>query len=132
MRTPILATVVLLATGAATAAGTMKPGLYDYNVKMEIPGLPFPMPPQKFQHCVTQADIDSGQQYQSQNQGDCTVSNLKQSAGKASFDLACKDGTTGHADYVMTADGVSGKTVMTKDGQPMTMNMTSKRAGDCK
>jgi hypothetical protein len=129
----IFAVLALAVIPAALAAEpNMQPGNYDYTVKMEIPGMPFAMPPQKFQHCITQDDVAKGKQYENQGNQDCETKNLKQSAGKASFDIACKDGTTGSAEYTFTGDGMSGKTLMTKEGHPMTMNMSAKRAGDCK
>jgi hypothetical protein len=129
----IVAIAALLLPLAALASGGMKPGMYAYTVKMEMPGMPFAMPAQSFQHCLTQADVDKGKQYDNQSDrgSDCEVKNLKQSAGKASFDLACKDGTTGKAEYTFTGDGMTGKTVMTREGTPMTMNMSAKRSGDC-
>jgi len=118
---------------AAAADQAMQPGLYDYTVKMEMPGMPFAMPAQNFQHCLTQADVDKGKQYDNQsNRGsDCEVKNLKQSAGKATFDLACKDGTTGTASYAFTSTSMTGKTVMNHQGQAMTMAMSAKRSGNC-
>jgi hypothetical protein len=121
-----------LASTAALAADTMKPGLYDYTVKMEMPGMPFEMPPQKMQSCVKQEDVDLGKQYQTQRDQDCQVKNLKQSAGKASFDMTCKDGTTARAEYTFSDTSMSGKTVMNRQGQVITMVMNAKRAGDCK
>ena len=126
-----LALAVLAVSLAASAEDRMKPGLYDYTVKMEMPGMPFAMPPQSFQNCVKQEDVDKGKQYQNQRDQDCEVKNMKQSAGMASFDIACKDGTTGHADYAFKGDSMTGKTVMNREGHPMTMNMSAKRAGDC-
>jgi len=118
---------------AATAAdpATMQPGLWSYTVKMEMPGMPFAMPPQTFQHCLTQADVDSGKQYRDQQNQDCQVKDLKQSAGKASFAMTCKDGTTGTAEYAFTPTSMTGKTIMNRQGQTMTMNMSAKRSGDC-
>jgi hypothetical protein len=126
--------LALASTAALAADKPMKPGQYDYTVKMEMPGMPFQMPPQNFQRCVTQADVDKGKQYdnQSDRNSDCEIKNLKQSAGKVSFDLACKDGTTGHAEYSGTETTMSGKTVMNREGTAMTMAMTAKRVGDCK
>jgi len=130
----LVAIAVALLPLAALAADGMKPGMYAYTVKMEMPGMPFAMPPQNFERCVTQADVDKGKQYDNQSDrgSDCEIKNLKQSAGKTTFDLACKDGTTGKAEYTATGDGMTGKTVMTRDGTPMTMAMTAKRSGDCK
>ncbi|HUR42414.1 MAG TPA: DUF3617 family protein [Verrucomicrobiae bacterium] len=115
----------------AFAGDAMKPGKYSYTVKMEMPGMPFALPPQIFEHCVTQADIDQGQQYSDQQNKDCEVKNLKQTAGKATFDVACKDGTTGKAEYSYGGDQMSGKTVLNTQGRTMTMNMNSRRLGAC-
>ena len=125
--------VVLLALPAAAMAAdkAMKPGLYDYTVKMEMQGMPFQMPPQTMQNCLKQDDVDQGKQYQTQRDQDCKISNMKQSSGKASFDLACKDGTTGHAEFTFTDTSMIGKTVMNREGTNMTVNMSAKRAGDC-
>jgi hypothetical protein len=129
-----LAIAAALLPLAALAADGMKPGMYAYTVKMEMPGMPFALPPQQFQRCVTQADVDKGKQYdnQSDRNSDCEVKNLKQAAGKTTFDLACKDGTTGTAEYAATGDGMTGKTVMNRQGTAMTMAMSAKRTGDCK
>src|ERR1700741_4049729 len=130
MRTLIVVTALLL-PAAAFAAGGMKPGNYEYTTKMEMPGMPFAMPPMTAQHCLKQSDIDKNEQYRSDRSQDCEIKNLKQTAGKTTFDMACKDGTTGKAEYNVTADGMTGKTVLTREGQPMTMNMSAKRLGDC-
>ncbi len=124
--------VALLPVAALAADKAMQPGLYDYTVKMEMPGMPFEMPAQNFQSCVKQEDVDKGKQYQTQRDQDCEVKNLKQSTGKASFDIACKDGTTGHADYTFGDASMNGKTVMNREGTAMTMAMSAKRVGDCK
>ena len=132
----LIAIAALLLPAAALAADGPKPGMYAYTVKMEMPGMPFAMPPQQFQRCLTQADVDKGSQFdnQSDRRSDCEMKNLKQSAGKATFDLVCKDGTTGTAEYTHSGDGMAGKTVMHRKDmpQPMTMNMSAKRTGDCK
>jgi hypothetical protein len=131
-RWTFVAIAALLPAAALAADKTMKPGMYDYTVKMEMPGMPFEMPPQNFQTCVKQDDVNKGKQYQSQRDQDCELKNMKQSAGKVSFDIACKDGTTGHAEYASTETSMSGKTVMNRQGQAMTMSMSAKRVGDCK
>jgi hypothetical protein len=118
--------------GLALGAG-MKPGNYEYTTKMEMPGMPFAMPAMTMKHCLKQEDIDKNRQYNSEQNKDCEVKNMKQSGSKTTFDLACKDGTKGSAEYNVTDTGMSGKTVMrTGDGEDMTMNMTAKRLGDCK
>jgi len=136
MKKPDMKKIVALAVGllpvAALAAGGMKPGNYEYTTKMEMPGMPFAMPPMTAQHCLKQSDIDKNEQYRTDRSQDCEVKNLKQAGAKTTFDLACKDGTTGKAEYNVTDTGMTGKTVLTREGTPMTMNMSAKRLGDCK
>ncbi|MGH8481637.1 MAG: DUF3617 domain-containing protein [Nevskiaceae bacterium] len=132
MRKLVVLAMGLLPVVAHAADKGPKPGLYDYTVKMEMPGMPFAMPPQNFQSCVKQEDVDKGKQFQTQRDEDCEVKNMKQSAGKASFDMACKDGTTGHAEYTFTDTSMTGKQVLNREGTAMTMNMSAKRTGDCK
>jgi hypothetical protein len=128
-----LAILVLATVPAVAVAAGMKPGNYEYTTKMEMPGMPFAMPAMTMKHCLKQEDIDKNRQYNSDQNKDCEVKNLKQAGSKTTFDLACKDGTTGNAEYNVTDSGMTGKTVMkTGDGQNMTMNMTAKRLGDCK
>ena len=128
----LIAFIVLLLPVAALAAGGMKPGKYEYTTKMEMPGMPFAMPPMTAQHCLKQEDIDKNEQYRTDRSEDCEVKNLKQAGSKTTFDLACKDGTTGKAEYTVTEGGMTGKTVLTREGTPMTMNMSAKRVGECK
>jgi hypothetical protein len=129
----LIALTALLLPVAASAGG-MQPGNYEFTTKMEMPGMPFAMPPMTAQRCLKKEDLEKNEQYRADNSGsgDCEVKNLKQSGNKTTFDLACKDGTTGKAEYTATDTGMTGKTVLTRDGQPMTMNMAAKRLGDCK
>lgn len=132
-RTFLLFPALLVALpGAAIAAGEMKPGLYEYTMKMDLPGMPFALPPQVGQHCLTPADVASGEQFGDPKNADCAVKDLKQSAGKASFHVACKDGSTGSGEYTYTESGMAGKTVMSTQGHTMTLNVAAKRLGDCK
>jgi hypothetical protein len=127
----------LLALPALAAdKNSPQPGLWEYTMKMEMPGMPFPMPPQTFQHCLTQADVDKGNLAQDPNQkSECQVQNLKQAAGKTSYDVVCTGDhpTQGHYDFTATAATLTGVgTLDLGGGQSMKQNLTAKRAGDCK
>lgn len=132
MKVPASLCALLLPAAALAAGSGMKPGQYEYTMKMDMPGMPVAMPPMTVQHCLTQADLDQGRQYENRQHQDCEVKNLRQSPGKASMDLACKDGTTGRGEYTFGNDSMTGKTTMTRDGQAMVMNMTARRTGDCR
>lgn len=127
---------MVLAAGLPLAAladkPAMKPGLWEYTMKMEMPGMPFAMPPIKTQRCLKQDEIDRGDQYSKDENSDCQVKNLKQGATGASYDVACKDGTTGRYDFTSGADSMTGKGVTDTQGTKVTTNFASKRLGDCK
>jgi hypothetical protein len=130
----LIALAALLLPVAALAGGGMQPGSYEFTTTMEIPGMSFTMPPITLQRCLTKEDIEKNEQYPAANgqSEDCEARNLKQTGARTTFDLACKNGMTGKAEYTVTDTGMTGKTVLTREGQPMTMNMGAKRLGDCK
>ena len=133
----VLSTALICLAVLPAAAGTdgMQPGMWEYNIKMEMPGMPFAMPPVVTQQCLTQQDVDKGQAYRDQNQkGECQMSNLKQSAGKISYDIACtgKQPATGHFDFNTTASALNGVGTMDMSGQKMKQTFAAKRVGDCK
>lgn len=131
MKKLVACTALLLPVAAF--AGGMQPGNYEFTTRMEMPGMPFAMPPMTAQRCLKKEDLDKNEQYRTDNSGsqDCEVKNLKQAGGKTTFDLACKDGTTGKAEYNVTDTGMTGKTVVTREGQPVTMNLSARRVGAC-
>jgi hypothetical protein len=127
-----LASVVALGGVAqGLAADAMKPGEYEYTVRMEMPGMPVAMPAQTSRQCVTQAEVEGGRQFGIRQDPDCQVKNLKHGAGKASFDVACGNGTTGRAEYTYDGNGMNGKTTMNMDGNRMVVHLSARRLGDC-
>ncbi len=122
-----------LAAHAANAAeqSTMKPGQWEYSMTMEMSGMPVAMPPTTYTHCLTQADLDKGTQYEAGDQKECEVKNLKHSASGASYDMVCRNGSTGHYDFTVTATSMQGEGTMTVQGQEMKTDFSAKRTGDC-
>lgn len=138
MRKSLCVALIGAVTVAAQAADTpdFKPGQYQYNIKTEVPGLPFPMPPVSFSQCVTQKDIDDGKAYQKGekgDRGDCKMENLKQTRTSASYDVVCsgKNAMTGHYDLTFSDTGFAGKGTMNMGGQVMNTQMSATRTGDC-
>jgi hypothetical protein len=140
--------VALCATAFAAAAGPfdqvkgkMKPGLYDYKMTMEMPGMPAGMGgrPFTFQHCVTQKDIDEGAALKGKdpNQKDCEVKDFKMSGNTASYTMECKQNQMkGDVKMTFVENGFASdmKMSMNQGGQVMNMSqkMEGKRVGDCK
>ncbi len=128
----LLAAGLVAVPAVAAEESTMKPGEWEYSMKMEMPGMPVAMPATTYKHCLTQADLDKGDQYQAGDKNkDCELKNLQHRSDGASYDIACKDGTTGHYDFTVTDSSMQGKGVMKVQGQEMTTNFSARRIGDC-
>jgi Protein of unknown function (DUF3617) len=121
---------------AAGAAG-LNPGLYEYTIKMSMPGMP-EMPMQSTQRCLTNKDVEGNKSFEMpQERGsDCQVRNQTQSGSQFAYVITCTkpqkmDGavkgsftpTSMTMDMTMTMAGAPG---------PMTQSISAKRLGDCK
>lgn len=148
-----------VATSAAIAQtpnfkGKMKAGEYEYTMSMEMaamPGMPagmqgFKMPATTFKQCVTQKDIDDGNQAAmgqkppggKDTPKDCAVKDFKTAGETISYKMVCTGENKMEADVVMTFTGTGFKGVTKmkgeRGGQPMNMtsNMEAKYLGACK
>ena len=65
------------------AAAQMKPGMYEYTIKMNMPGGPGNMPAQTTQRCLGKKDLEGSKAYQMpQGQGsDCQIKDMVENAG---------------------------------------------------
>jgi hypothetical protein len=120
------------------AAAQMTPGMYEYTIKISIPGGPGNMPPQTSQRCLGAKDLEGNKAYQMpQGPGsDCQVKDLKESGGKFSYTMACTkpQKLDGNVQGSMTPTSMNMDMTMTMEGMPgpMTQSITAKRTGDCK
>lgn len=138
----------LLAVAAITGAAFASPALaqqpnltegnWEITTRMEMPGMPFQMPPQKHNQCITKKDFVPDQ---SSKNRDCKVSDQKVTGNTVSWKMYCKDkdGTTegeGKITYAGSSyDGMMmAKVTPPKGGESMTMkmNFTGKHTGPCK
>ena len=117
-------------------AAAMTPGLYEYTVKMSIPGAPANMPAQTFQRCLTAKDVDGAKAYEMpQGPGsDCQIKDLNQSGGQFSYKMSCSkpQKLDGAVKGAVTATGMTMDMTMEMEGMTMTQAMTVRRIGDCK
>ena len=128
--------------------GKMKPGLYEYKMDMEMPGMPQGMGKQShtMQHCVTEQDMDKGRMGggdRNHMPENCEVKDFKMSGNTATYRMECKGRGKNGGD--MSTDNKitfrdNGYTMDMKmnmaqgpGGQPMTMNqhMEGKYLGAC-
>lgn len=132
-KTLLLLSALAPLSALASDPGAMRPGQYEYTMKMEIPGMPFQMPPTVTKHCVTPEEVKKDQSYQSQSK-DCKTENFKQMGSKVSYDFTCtgKTPSTGHYDLTVGPTGFEGTgTTDMGDGQQMKQKWSAKRLGDC-
>jgi hypothetical protein len=116
----------------------LTPGLYEYSIKMNMPGAPANLPTQATQRCLTAKEAEGTKSFEMppDSTTDCKVSGMTQTSTQFSYNVACTkpqrmDGvvkgtftaTTMVMDMTMTMAGMPG---------PMTQTITAKRLGDCK
>lgn len=123
--------------------GRMKPGLYEYKMDMQMPGMPQGMGNHSMtmQHCVTEKDIEGGDfAKRDKQQKDCDIQDMKVSGNTAHYKMVCTGQNKMTADTTMTFkdNGFVSDMKMTMNhgpnGQAMTMtqHMEGTRLGDCK
>ncbi len=128
-----LLVISLPALAYAEDASPMQEGLWEISMKIEIPGLPFQMPPQTVQHCYTKKDLQESAGVPKQ-EGDCKVTDLKRTGNKVTWKTACK-GKDGSGTGEMTFKGATASEGMVKmdaGGKATTTRYEGKRLGDCK
>jgi hypothetical protein len=128
----------LLLPPAAFAVDAMTPGLYEYTMKMSIPGGSANMPAQTMQRCLNAQDVDSSKAFQMPPGpgSDCKLSDVNQNGGQFSYKMSCTkpQKMDGAAQGSVTPTGMTMDITMTVDGipGPMHQSITARRLGDCK
>jgi hypothetical protein len=104
---------------------------WEISTTMEIPGMPFAMPPNTFRHCMD----DHGVPYQ-QNEGEeCSTVSKKVSGDTVTWQIKCEgeDGPvemSGVSTY--TGSHMNSKVKMKSRHGEVSMHMTGKKLGPCK
>lgn len=133
----LLAALSLIAE--AQSAGDIQPGLWEYQMEAQMPGMPMKMPPTTIKRCLTAQDIAQNKHLSNDQKNPCTVSNMKSGAGKVSYDFSCKmdqgsmkGNSSGSASA--TAMDIQTNMQMNMQGQPpmqMQQKMKARRVGAC-
>ena len=135
----ILSVLVLMmsATTLFAAPPNMQEGKWEITMLMKVEGVPFPMPPMKYTQCFTKEDLkDSSKTLPSgtdKKKDDCEVKDVKSSSDSATWNMVCKDGTTGNGEITYKGNTyTSTMTILSKDGGKTVNNIKARRLGDCK
>ena len=118
----------LLVSASARAADTGE--MWEMTSQMQMAGMPAGMIPAQTNQVCQSKEFD---RHTGPDQSKCTISNLKQSPNRVTYDIRCegKPPTTGNADFNFEANRSRMKGTMrmvTKDGE-MTMQMTGRKLG---
>ncbi len=135
---PVICASVLLALPLTLAAAGLTPGLYEYSIKMSMPGVPANMPAQTSQRCLTAKEVEGNKSFEMppDRNTDCQVNGLTQTGSQFSYTVACTkpQKMDGAVRGTFTATSMTMDMTMTMAGGPgpMTQTITARRLGDCK
>lgn len=125
----LVASVLTMASGMASAAGPTVPGeRWQHKMTMQMGGMNMAMPGTEV--C---APVGQAAQELAKPDKNCTLSNVKQAGNRFSADVKCtgKDAMEGSMEMTTGPDQMSGKmTVRSADGE-MTMVTESRKLGAC-
>ncbi|MFO7605024.1 MAG: DUF3617 family protein [Desulfurivibrionaceae bacterium] len=126
--------LVLLMTGVflnpAGSASAGQEGEWEITTTVEIPGMPFAMPPTTFRHCLE----ENGVPYQAGDGEECETISREVSGDTVSWRISCRgeEGLiemTGVTTY--TGDNMDSQVKMQSEDGEMSMHMTGRRLGSC-
>jgi Protein of unknown function (DUF3617) len=123
----------LMIAGSAFAENPQKPGEWQISMQMEVPGMPFKMPPVNFTVCLTEEDLkDPQKSVPNDPKNDCKVGDYKIEGNKVSWTVDCpKQKTKGEGEITFTENSYTGHMNMTVGEQEMSTKYTGKWKGEC-
>jgi len=130
-----LAVVVFVALSCISvfAANEMREGKWEITSSMDMPGMPFKVPPTVVSHCYTKEDLKDEKKVVANKNSDCTVTDMKKSGNKLTWKMKC----TGKSKGTFSGETIFGKDYyestmnMQSEGRTMTTKSKARRIGDC-
>jgi hypothetical protein len=121
----------------AVAQPDMQEGEWEITTKVEMPGLPFALPPIKSRACITKEDLVPPPP---EKKGEaCTMKEMRSKGDTVTWEMECKEKkSTTHSkgEIVYRKDSFTGTivaTVQSSDGtQVMNQQLSGRRLGPCK
>jgi hypothetical protein len=130
----MIAGSLLLAVAATAGGAGMKPGLWEINTTMELPGLPFAPPPTTMTHCYTAEEVGDRERFVPQQEGDCRVTDTTTSGNRITWTVVCSGENSGRGsgEMVFTGDSAyTGSMVFEMEGMTMKSRYQARRLGNC-
>jgi hypothetical protein len=122
----------------AGCAAALNPGLYEYNIKLSMPGAPANIPPTTLQRCLSAKDVEGAKAIEMppMPDSDCKMQNQKIDGAQFSYHVSCSKPQKLEGDIKGTVSATSLNMDMTMQipeaPGPMTQNISARRLGDCK
>ena len=125
--------LMLAVAGSAFANSPQKPGKWNVKMQMEIPGMPFKIPPVNFDVCVTEEDLkDPAKSVPSDPKSKCTVSDYAVDGDTVTWSIDCpKEKMKGKGEITYTDSSYSGSMKMQTGDTEMTTKYTGTWKGEC-
>ena len=115
------------------AAGVnMQPGMWEWSMTMEMPGMPMAMPPTVYSSCVTKSDLVPKQ---SAKDDRCKTLKNEIKGNSVSWKIECSSaGGVATSEGTMSYSGSTARGEIQSSTQGMTMmsKITGRRTGSCK
>jgi len=132
-KTMLLTVLMLFLIGVPTSYGVnMKDGLWEITSKIEMPGMPFAMPPQTFRQCLTKDNMIPRKE---EGTHECKILDKEIKGNTFTWTIRC---TGSEGTYLMKGkttynrDRFTGEMEMTSpDGTEMVQHMKGRRIGEC-
>ena len=129
----------LAACGGGPGGPNMKEGLWEITIRMDMPGMPMPMPPQTYRHCLTHKDMVPNTQEQP-GQTNCREVKREVKGDTVSWVIECtapEGAVISSGTVTYRGDAMEGAVkVRVPDGKrgamEMTQQMNGKWVGPCK
>lgn len=131
-------TFIPIASAPVYATSVLAPGMYEYTIRMNMPGMPANIPAQTSQRCLSAKDVDGSKAYEMppDRNSDCQVKDMTQGGSQFSYKLTCTkpQKIDGSVNGTVTPTSMTMDMTMSMAGTPgpITQTITARRIGDCK
>lgn len=125
--------LAIAAVPMSAADHPQKPGKWQVKMTMEIPGVPFKMPPVTTEICLTEEDLANPDKAVPKDaKKDCKVGDYKVDGNTVSWTMECpKDKIKGSGEITYTDTSYTGSMEMSVGEQQMTTKYSGKWLGEC-
>jgi hypothetical protein len=135
----LVASLLLTATLAPLAAAQpdIQEGEWEITTRIEMPGLPFALPPMKSSTCLTKESMVPPPEKKGQ---ECTMKEMQSKGNEVAWKMECKESTStmhGSGRIIYTNDSFSGTIELNMQDaggktQPMNQQLNGRHVGPCK